>query len=351
MLLADQPTTVRKDEILKQNQIESYLQKEVFDFEPIVAIKQFAGGYSNLTYNIICDNREYVLRRPPLAASIKGGHDMAREFKVLCLLSEAGYSKIPQPIHFCADETVIGVPFYIMERKKGVVLRAGHPQLLQIEASTFRKFSEQLVDALVEIHSIPIYDTPLMALGKPEGYIQRQIEGWQRRYIAAMTDDISAMSIIYQWLNSHIPTDTAASLIHNDFKYDNVMFDERDNINAILDWEMCTLGHPLMDVGIALSYWSESKDDALLKSFNLTHLEGNLTRQDFARLYSQKSGRNIDNLLFFYVYGLFKNAGILQQIYARWKNGHTQDPRFGTLIHGVKALATKAIRAIEEQNF
>lgn len=351
MLQIDQSTAVRAGETLQDSQIEKYLQSQIVDFQKIIEIKQFSGGYSNLTYNIICEKNEYVLRRPPFGANIRGGHDMAREFRVLTLLSNAGYIKIPQPILYCENEAIMGVPFYLMERKKGTILRAGSSYLDTIPSSTYRFFSESLVDALVEIHAIPIENTELMTLGKPEGYITRQIEGWQKRYIAAKTDEISQMAEIYQWLSINLPSDSSTTLIHNDFKYDNVMFDEKKNITAILDWEMCTIGHPLMDVGIALSYWSEVSDDDLLKSFNLTHFAGNLTRKEFADLYAQKSGRNIDNLLYFYVYGLFKNAGILQQIYARWKQGHTKDTRFGVLIHGVKALAAKAVRAINEQTF
>lgn len=352
MLQIDQPTAVRKDEVLQQAQIEHYLQSQIADFQKIKEIKQFSGGYSNLTYNIVCENTEYVLRRPPFGVNIRGGHDMAREFNVLNLLAQSGYTKIPNPIHFCENEAIIGAPFYLMERKKGFILRADNQTLLNtIPSSTYRHFSESLVDALVEIHAIPIEGSELFSLGKPEGYIQRQVEGWNKRYNTAATDDIAPMSEIFQWLILNLPKDSSATLIHNDFKYDNVMFDEHYKIVAILDWEMCTIGHPLMDLGIALSYWSEAEDTPLLKSFNLTHYEGNVTRKEFASLYAQKSGRNIDNLLYFYVYGLFKNAGILQQIYGRWKRGHTQDPRFGVLIHGVRALADKAIRAINQQTF
>lgn len=351
MLQIDQATVVRKEESLDQDKIGSFLEQQIVDFQKIKEIKQFKGGYSNLTYLIICEQKEYVLRRPPFGANIRGGHDMAREFNVLSLLTHHGYTKTPYPFLYCNDESIIGAPFYVMERKKGFILRAGNPELATIPAATYRSFSESLVDALVEIHAIKIEGTELMSLGKPEGYIKRQIDGWHKRYTAAITDEIPQMLEIYPWLSANLPDETCATLIHNDFKYDNVMFDDNNTITAILDWEMCTIGHPLMDVGIALSYWSEAVDDNLLKNFNLTHLEGNLTRKEFAELYSQKSGRNIDSLLFFYVYGLFKNAGILQQIYARWKQGHTQDSRFGILIHGVKALANKATKAINQQTF
>ncbi|TAE93361.1 MAG: phosphotransferase family protein, partial [Runella slithyformis] len=295
-------------------------------------------------------DRAYVLRRPPFGAKhIKGGHDMGREFRVLSALQTAGYFKVPKVLLFCEDDSILDCPFYIMERVQGVVLRAQTAPKMAIEPTTMRQMSEALVDNMVALHSIDIYQTGLIALGKPEGYIQRQVEGWQKRYVNSQTDDITAMTELYAWLVKNMPADGPPTLLHNDYKYDNVILNTQDlsEIVAVLDWEMCTVGDPLMDLGTSLSYWSEDTDDAFAKSFNFTWLPGNLTRAEFAQRYAQKSGRDVSNLLYFYVFGLFKNAVVIQQIYARWKNGFSKDERFANLLLGVQSLSHTATKAIE----
>ncbi len=347
----DNPVSVRQGEELDINKLSSYVALQVPDFGQIVEVKQFPGGYSNLTYFLKTDaDRAYVLRRPPFGAKhIKGGHDMGREFRVLSALQTAGYSKVPKVLLFCEDDIILDCPFYIMERVQGVVLRAQTAPKMAIEPTTMRQMSEALVDNMVALHSIDIYQTGLIALGKPEGYIQRQVEGWQKRYVNSQTDDIAAMTELYAWLVKNMPADGPPTLLHNDYKYDNVILNTQDlsEIVAVLDWEMCTVGDPLMDLGTSLSYWSEDTNDAFAKSFNFTWLPGNLTRAEFAQRYAQKSGRDVSNLLYFYVFGLFKNAVVIQQIYARWKNGFSKDERFANLLLGVQSLSHTATKAIE----
>jgi aminoglycoside phosphotransferase (APT) family kinase protein len=351
MVRLDQSAAIRQGEELNIASLSLFFKGQAVDFQSIIEASQFPGGYSNLTYLIKTEHKDYVLRRPPFGVNIKGGHDMGREFKVLSLLKSAGYTKIPNPILFCEDENVLGCPFYIMERVEGVILRANHARKLDFTPEKMRHLSEQLVDSLVSLHAIDIETTGLIDLGKPQGYIRRQVEGWQKRYETAQTDDIAEMKNVATWLNENMPEDGNSTLLHNDFKYDNAVFDvDLQEVKAILDWEMCTVGDPMMDLGTALSYWSEANDVEILRNFNLTYLSGNLTRQEFANRYAEKSGRDISNLLYFYVFGLFKNAGVLQQIYTRWKQGKTQDARFGALIYGVKALAEKAANAIETKS-
>jgi aminoglycoside phosphotransferase (APT) family kinase protein len=348
MVRLDNPSEIRQGETLEVMVLSDFLKSQLIGFQEIKNIKQFPGGYSNLTYALETNLGEFVLRRPPFGANIKGGHDMGREFKVLSLLKNAAYAKIPKPVLYCEEEKILGCPFYIMQRVEGVILRAHHAQKLDFSPETMRHLSENLVDSMVELHAIDLKTAGLMDLGKPEGYIRRQVEGWQKRYETATTDDAPPMENIANWLLEHMPEDGTPSLLHNDFKYDNAIFaPDLSQIQAILDWEMCTVGNPLMDLGTALSYWTEAGDAEVLRMFNLTHLEGNLTRQAFANRYAEKSGRDISNILYFYVFGLFKNAGVLQQIYARWKQGKTQDSRFAALIFGVKALAKKADLAIK----
>jgi aminoglycoside phosphotransferase (APT) family kinase protein len=350
----DNPSDVRTGEELNLKNLNQYLSDHVPDVGSVVRVKQFPGGYSNLTYFLETDkNQQYVLRRPPFGAKhIKGGHDMGREFRVLSLLQKAGYKKTPVPIVFCDNEAVLDCPFYVMERVQGVILRAHNAPHINLDAPTLTRLSHKMVENMVALHAIDIQKTALITLGKPEGYIQRQVEGWYKRYLNAQTDDIAAVDEVYQWLVRNMPTDSPPTLIHNDYKYDNVVFSaDLQDINAVLDWEMTTVGEPLMDVGTALSYWAEATDGAFEKSFNLTWLPGNLTRRAFADLYAEYSGRDVSNLLYFYVFGLFKNTVVIQQIYARWKQGFSKDERFAGLIFGAKALIQKAADSIYKQSF
>lgn len=347
----DTPTTVREGEQLDLLQLNAYLGVQIPSIGTVIEVSQFPGGYSNLTYFLQTDTgKEYVLRRPPFGAkNIKGGHDMGREFRVLSMLQAAGYTKIPKPIVFCDDESVLDCLFYVMERVQGVILRAYSAPKLGLSETTMRQISEALVDNLVVLHSLDIQQTGLIQLGKPEGYVQRQVEGWYRRYQNAQTEDVPALEQVYQWLVKNLPAENAPTLIHNDYKYDNVVLNS-PNLNeivAVLDWEMTTIGDPLMDVGTALSYWAQATDGSFEKSFNLTWLPGNLTRQEFAARYAEKSNRDLSNILYYYIFGLFKNTVVIQQIYARWKKGFSKDERFGALLMGVHALINSASKAIE----
>ena len=347
----DSPAAVRDGEQLDVDKLNTYFSQQVPDFGVITEVSQFPGGYSNLTYFLKIDNqKEYVLRRPPCGSKhIKGGHDMGREFRVLSLLKAAGYSKIPAPIVYCEDESVLDCPFYVMERVQGVILRAHSAPKMGLEPTLLRGLSEALVDNMVALHAIDIQATGLINLGKPEGYVQRQVDGWYKRYQAAQTDEVPVFEQVHDWLVQNRPVENAPTLIHNDYKYDNMVLNAHDltDIVAVLDWEMTTVGDPLMDVGTSLSYWSEATDRPFEKSFNLTWLPGNFTRQEFADRYAQQSGRDLSNILYYYVFGLFKNTVVIQQIYARWKQGFSKDERFAGLIMGVHALSNTAAKGIE----
>ncbi|TDB68983.1 phosphotransferase [Arundinibacter roseus] len=350
-LKIDAPAAVRAGEEINVNALQDYLHTQKILPAAVLDVRQFPGGYSNLTYLLKTqDQQEYVLRRPPFGAEhIKGGHDMEREFRVLTMIQQAGFTKIPKPIDLCTDLQVMNCPFYIMERVPGVILRAQSDNARALPAAALRTTSEALVDTLADLHKIDIYKTGLNQIGKPEGYIRRQVEGWYKRYLASQTDDLPAMEQLYNWLNASMPAEHAPTLIHNDFKYDNLVLNPENlsEVRAVLDWEMCTVGDPLMDVGTALSYWSEAGDGAFEQSFNLTCLPGNLSRQEFAQRYAQQSGRDVSGILYYYVFGLFKNTVVMQQIYARWKKGLTRDERFGRLLVGIQSLSDTARKAID----
>lgn len=355
----DSPTSIRQGEEIDLIKLNEFIHSALPDFEPIIEIAQFPGGYSNLTYLLKTADKAYVLRRPPFGAKdIKGGHDMGREYKILSALQTSGYQKIPKPVIYTENESVMGCPFYIMERVEGIILRAKDaPELMgNVSPELMRRMSEALCDNLVELHAINIEATDkqqpaLISIGKPEGYIQRQVEGWHKRYLASYTDEIPAMDNLAGWLKENLPADGKPTLIHNDYKFDNLVLnaDNWSDILAVLDWEMTTVGDPMMDLGTALSYWAEANDGLFEKGFNLSWLSGNLTRQEFAERYAEKSGRDVSNILYFYVFGLFKNSVVIQQIYSRYKKGLTKDERFADLIYGVKALSNKGVNSVEKR--
>ncbi|MFM8912267.1 MAG: phosphotransferase family protein [Flammeovirgaceae bacterium] len=346
--MLDQPTTTRTGEEIDSQKLADYLQAKV-DGLNAISIQQYPSGYSNLTYLVTDGTHEFILRRPPFGANIKSAHDMQREFTVLQALHEAGYTKAPKPVLYCDDESIIGGKFYMMHRVAGVILRNRVPKGLTIAPEQFRAISISAIDTLVQLHQLDVNTSALGKLGKPEGYVQRQVEGWISRYQKAQTDDIQAMNEVAAWMPKNMPTTTPAAFIHNDFKYDNLVLSPNrlEEVIAVLDWEMATVGDPLMDLGTTLAYWAEASDNDALKPFNLTWMPGNLKRHEVAQYYGEKSGTNIDHLVFYYVFGSFKVAVICQQIYHRYKQGHTQDSRFAMLIHVIRACAENARRAID----
>ena len=354
MIAPDSPRSVRSGEELDLPILNDYLAQNAPGMGDVLEVRQFPGGFSNLTYWLKTDTGEYVLRRPPVGANIKGGHDMGREFRVLSLL-KGQYDKIPEPIVYCESSDVLDAPFYIMSRVRGLILRAGMAPTLNIAPERMRQLSEALVDNLVAIHALPIESTGLIQLGKPEGYVQRQVEGWSKRYRNAETDTIPAMNRVGEWLQQNYPPEQTPAFLHNDYKFDNVLLapdpttgEPTPVITGVLDWEMATVGDPLMDLGATLAYWSEATDSPAYRNFNLTWLPGNLTRQEVVARYAKRSGRDLSHILFYYVFGLYKNAVIAQQIYARWKRGHSQDARFGHLLPMIRELAQKAAVSIEQ---
>ena len=343
----DRAQAIRPGEEISNPLFLSFLNEKLAEYPGEIEILQFRGGYSNLTYLISKGSAEFVLRKPPLGANIKSAHDMGREYKVLSQLKPV-YNKIPAPIFFYEDNDLLGAPFYMMERVKGLILRNKVPEGLSITADSFQQLSINTIDNLAKLHQLDIKTAGLIDLGKPEGYVQRQVEGWIKRYFKAETDVIKRMNETATWMQSNIPPETQPAFIHNDYKYDNLVLDpETLEIRALLDWEMATVGDPLMDLGTSLGYWAEKGDHPALKSFGLTGYEGNLNRQEIVERYVGASGSKTEHIVFYYVFGCFKIAVIAQQIYARYKQGLTKDPRFAGLIYVTNACAENAANAIK----
>ncbi len=323
-----------------------------------IEISQFPSGSSNLTYLVRIGKSEYVLRRPPFGNTVKTAHDMKREFNVLSKLS-AVYKPAPRPLLFCDDISVIGSDFYLMERRNGLIIRGRSPSAQDFGQSEtldnshpFRlALCRSFVKNLAELHSLDYKAAGLAELGKPAGYNRRQVEGWTRRYFAAKTDDRADLEKAIAWLHENVPAESAASLIHNDYKFDNIMLDAEDltQITTVLDWEMVTIGDPLMDLGTTLGYWmsADSGEEMLKMPFNPRVLMENISRSELAAMYAAASGRDVSNILFYYVFGTFKIAVIAQQIYARHVRGFTKDERFTAFGGFAAALGRFAQSAVE----
>lgn len=351
----DEPRAVRTGEELDTAALAAWAEEHAPGLRGPVTALQFPKGHSNLTYLVRFGDTEVVLRRPPFGAQIRTAHDMGREYRVLSALAPH-WGRAPRPIARCDDPGVIGAPFYLMERVRGVILRGPQPPRgLALDRDAQRRLSERLVDTLAELHAVQPAAVGLGDFGRPEGYVERQVRGWTERYERARTDDVPEFDEAARWLARNLPPDppggTGAALVHNDFKYDNLVLDPADptRILAVLDWEMATVADPLMDLGTSLGYWIDpaDPDEAQLIAQGPTLRPGNLSRREVVERYAAVSGRDVSNIVFYYAYGLFKIAVIAQQIYKRFVEGHTKDPRFAGLLFAVQVVSRAAVRAIE----
>ena len=347
----DRSAPVRAGEELPHNLLRDYLAAHLPELDGPLTVEQFPAGFSNLTYLLRIGDHELVLRRPPIGAKIKTAHDMSREYRILSHLYPV-YKKVPRPLLFCDDEAILGAPFYVMERVQGVILRAQPPRGIDLTPALMRSLSETFIENLASIHEIDYEAAGIGDLGSPQGYVKRQVEGWTKRYFNARTDDVPAIERLAEWLQQNLPADSAkAALIHNDYKYDNLVLapENLGRVVAVLDWEMATIGDPLMDFGTSLGYWVEATDPEEWQryGFGLTSLPGSLTRSELLDHYQRRTGRRVDEPVFYFAYGLLKIAVIVQQIYFRYQKGLTRDPRFAQLGALVKACGDLAQRAIE----
>jgi aminoglycoside phosphotransferase (APT) family kinase protein len=294
-------------------------------------VQQFSKGASNRTYLVRYPAQDLILRRPPAGAAIKSAHDMGREFRVQQAL-QASFPSVPRMVGLCDDPAVLGSEFYVMQRITGTILRSRIPADLGLDPAGLRKLCESLIDHLVDLHGIDTTDPAVATLGKGHGYVARQVEGWSGRYRAAKTWNVPAFEPVMRWLQARQPLDSDICVIHNDYRLDNVVLDPENpsQIIGVLDWEMATLGDPLMDLGGALAYWVEAGDGPLMKWLRRqpTDAPGMLTRQEVVALYAQRSGRSVDDWTFYEVFGLFRLAVIIQQIYRRYHLGQTTNDAF-----------------------
>jgi aminoglycoside phosphotransferase (APT) family kinase protein len=345
----DRPVAVRLGEELDVERLGPYLE-DALGVEGEIGVRQYPSGYSNLTYLVRIGDAEFVLRRPPFGSKPKSGHDMQREHAVLSALHES-FPYCPEPLLYCDDPSVIGSPFYVMQRLEGIIVRRDFPPELSLSPADVRSLFEHLIDVHVALHSVDYREVGLEDFGKPEGYVERQVQGWSKRFRRARTPDVPDFEGVMAWLEASRPPDTGGGcIIHNDFRLDNVVLDARDplKIIGVLDWEMATLGDPLMDLGASLAYWVDRTDPPEFQALHMmpTIVEGAPTRAEVVARYAERSGLAIDEFNFYYCFGLFRLAVIVQQIYYRSYHGQTDDPRFRGLNRWVGALAGAAGRLI-----
>jgi len=352
MNVIDKPVNMRSGEELDLKTIDAFLKDSIPGLEGRLSITQFPSGYSNLTYLIRIGDIEMVLRRPPFGRKAKSAHDMEREFRILTAL-HPHFPYSPRPIVYNEDNSVMGCPFYVMERIKGIILRKDLPAGLHYTPENARKLCENLLDVHLELHGLDYMEMGLMDFGKPVGYVRRQVEGWSGRYRQARTPDGPDCEHVMQWLREKQPPDSPkTAIVHNDYKFDNVVLSPNNplEIIGILDWEMATIGDPLLDLGCSLAYWVQADDSPNLQALRLmpTDIPGALTRQELIVRYAQRSGTQIDNFDFYYCFGLFRLAVIAQQIYYRFYHGQTKDERFQSLIYAVYIMEETAREVIEK---
>jgi aminoglycoside phosphotransferase (APT) family kinase protein len=346
--ITDQGKAVRKGEELDVLVIDQWLKSHLENLLGTPEITQFTGGASNWTYRIQYENEDLILRRPPAGTKAKSAHDMGREYRIQKAL--AGLYPVPEMLAFCEDESIIGTEFYVMKRINGIIPRANLPKTLNLSQEETRQLCTNVIDQLINLHQIDIKATGLVALGNGEGYVKRQIDGWSKRFVQARTENVENFETVMQWLQDNMPTKEYISLIHNDYRMDNVILDPEQpmNIIGVLDWEMATIGDPLMDLGNSMAYWVQADDDAYLQSVRRqpSHLDGMLTRKEIVEYYSKKTGIEIENWSFYEVYGFFRLAVIVQQIYYRYHHGQTTNPMFKDFWMMVNYLNFRCLKII-----
>jgi aminoglycoside phosphotransferase (APT) family kinase protein len=349
-------TPIRPGEELDLPVLNSYLQEhlaahsQVFEPDSVFEVEQFPGGHSNLTYLIRYGSREFVLRRPPVGPVAPTAHDMPREYRLLEIVNTQ-FPLAPRPILLCEDSSIIGVPFYLMERRRGFIIRGKLPEEFDNDLELRRRLSESVLDTLVALHSVDIYATEIVQIGKPSGFVRRQVEGWAQRWQRSKTGELPEMDEVINWLSERIPPEleNCATIVHNDFKLDNLMLDTEDpaRVVAVLDWEMCTVGDPLIDVGLFLSYWTMSAggnaDNKNTSLRAVTHGPGWMSREEIIQRYESQTGRDLSRIIFYETFARFKVAVVIQQIYFRYVQGQTQDQRFRNLDQLVIGLTREAL--------
>ncbi|MBF6561017.1 MAG: phosphotransferase family protein [Candidatus Binataceae bacterium] len=351
---------VRDEEQLDWPKLVAYLREHHTpgaDHGPL-EVKQFRGGHSNLTYLLRFGDQEWVVRRPPFGPLPPSAHDMGREHRVLSRIW-AAYPPAPRAIVMCDDPSIIGAPFFVMERRSGFVVpnRSPLPSGIRQTPAVFRAMSEGFIDALADLHSVDYAKLDLVGLGRPDGFVRRQITGWMDRWEKAKTIEVPLMNKLGAWFLEHMPPAQTPAILHNDFFLHNVMFapDNSGQVVGVFDWEMSTLGDPMIDLGTSLNYWREANDPEefieMAEGFAHTTRPGFMKRDELVERYARRSGRDVSHAAYYRAWGNWKTATVLQQIYVRFVRGQTTDPRFERMGTHPPILARAAARIVAPLGF
>ena len=348
--LMDTTAPVRAGEELDVAKLEPYLRQALERPTGEFSVEQFPGGHSNLTYLVRIGDLEMVLRRPPFGSKVKSAHDMGREYTILSHI-HGHFRPAPKPYVFCEDESVIGAKFYAMERLEGTIIRVTRPEGFVLTPEIVRRTCEGVINTLADLHLMDWRAAGLDFLQKKEGsFIERQVHGWEKRWEASKTHETRHVEDVFKWCTERMPADTGASLIHNDYKFDNLILDTNDlsKVIGVLDWEMSTIGDPVFDLGVTLGYWMNPGEVGVSTSRTFfTQEPGTLTRLELADIYAKRTGFDIANLHYYFAFAVIKLAVVLQQIYYRYHHGLTKDERFAGMHTGVQALADRAAEIVE----
>jgi aminoglycoside phosphotransferase (APT) family kinase protein len=347
--LIDRPRALREEDCFDIGAVDAWLKERLDGLTGMPEVEQFARGASNLTYRLRYPNRDLILRRPPPGTKARSAHNMVREYKVQKALKPV-YPLVPDMLALCTDEAVIGSDFYVMERLEGLILRANLPEGLELDFGQARSLATEALDRLIDLHQVDVQAAGLEKLGKGAGYNRRQIEGWSERFRKARTWNVLPGRSVMRWLAERVPEELAIRVIHGDFRFDNLVLAPDDSLKIIgvLDWELSTLGDPLMDLGNSMAYWVQADDEKYFKGFRRqpTHIPGMLTRAEVVEYYCDRMGFSPDNWAFYEVYGLFRLAVIAQQIYFRYHKGQTRNPQFKHFWMAVNYLLRRCRRII-----
>jgi aminoglycoside phosphotransferase (APT) family kinase protein len=348
MLAVDAPDSVRAEDVIDRSRLFSYLKSHVDGLVGDGELLQFHAGHSNLTYLVKFANRELVIKRSPPGQKAKSAHDMGREFKVLSRL-HGHYPFAPRAFAYCEDASIAGSPFCVMERATGVIIRSQHPAGITPEQIALQ--FAHLIDGLADLHSLSVAEVGLADFGRPAGYRQRQAEGWAGRLEAARTDDLVDFAPVTKWLADNMPREPErAAVVHNDFKLDNLVWDSENvaALKAVLDWEMSTVGDPILDLACTMSFWLDPTDPPELRALRAmpTLLPGVLSRSEAIHRYVERAKHPIQSAKFLLCFGYLRRAAIEQQKYVRYRRGETTDQRFSQLNASVKALRDTSLSVI-----
>jgi aminoglycoside phosphotransferase (APT) family kinase protein len=358
VVVVDEPKGVREEDSFDVEAVAEWLREHTPEgaadsLEGSPSVRQFAGGASNLTYLLSYGDRELILRRPPAGTKAASAHDMRREYRIQESLRPA-YPYVPKMVALCTDESVMGSDFYVMERIKGTILRGRIPPSSGLDENSTRQLCLSAIERLVQLHQADPVQMGLADIGKGPGYVRRQVEGWSERYKAAHTWNVPSFARVMAWLSERQPEDVGSAIVHNDYRFDNLVLAPEDptRIVGVLDWEMATVGDPLMDLGSALAYWVQADDDRLMRALRRqpTDAPGMLTRREVVEQYCERTGREVDDWLFYEVFGLFRLATIVQQIYKRYHLRETRNRAFRHFWLGVRYLDRRCLGLIRHQS-